>query len=84
MYKRQAIPTASDEEALDLYEKLNLIYLQEVPAVSLMYRPQYFHEVNETVWTNYPEEGNEKNIPPMYCCAGYGIAALYELELVEE
>lgn len=79
-----AIPTASDEEALDLYEKLNLIYLQEVPAVSLMYRPQYFHEVNETVWTNYPEEGNEKNIPPMYCCAGYGIAALYELELVEE
>ena len=78
-----AIPTASDEEALDLYERLNLLYLQEAPAVSLMYRPQYFHEVNETVWTNYPEEGNENNIPPLYCLAGYGIAALYELELVE-
>ncbi len=78
-----AIPTATEEEALDLYERLNLLYLQEVPSVSLMYRPQMFHEVNETVWTNYPEQGNENDVPPLVCTAGYGVAALYELELVE-
>ena len=42
-----------------------------------MYRPAVFHAVNESVWTNYPEEGDGRNIPPADC-----IAALYDLELV--
>ena len=45
-----------------------------------MYRPSVFHAVNESVWTNFPNEDNQ--IPPMDCTDGYGIAALYELELV--
>ncbi len=47
-----------------------------------MYRPEMFHAVNESVWTNYPEAGDGNNIPPTCCTDGYGIAALYNLELV--
>ena len=80
----KAIPTTTDPEALKaLYTEATEIYLSEVPSFSLMYRPGLFHAVNETVWTNYPEEGDGRNIPPMMCVGGYGIAALYDLELVE-
>ena len=46
-----------------------------------MYRPEVFHAVYEGVWTGYPAAGG--NIPPMDCTDGYGIAALYNLELVD-
>lgn len=75
------IPHETDEAVLkEYYTELSQIYLTDVPSVSLMYRPQLFYSVNETVWTNYPEEGDD--IPPTDCTDGYGIAALYELELV--
>ena len=77
------IPLTSDEEELKaLYTKATEIYLTEVPSFSLMYRPTTFHAVNESVWTNYPEDGDGRNIPPADCTDGYGIAALYDLELV--
>jgi peptide/nickel transport system substrate-binding protein len=77
------IPLTSDEEELKaLYTEITKIYLTEVPSFSLMYRPEMFHAVNESVWTNYPEAGDGNNIPPTCCTDGYGIAALYNLELV--
>ena len=77
------IPLTSDPEELKaLYTEAIQIYLTEVPSFSLMYRPAVFHAVNESVWTNYPEDGDGRNIPPADCTDGYGIAALYELELV--
>ena len=77
------IPLTTDEAELkDLYTKLTEIYLTEVPSFSLMYRPSVFHAVNETVWTNFPSGDDGRNIPPADCTDGYGIAALYELELV--
>ena len=80
-----AIPLTTDEEELKaLYTEATEIYLSEVPSFSLMYRPTAFHEVNESVWTGYPEEGDGTNIPPTVLTDGYGIAALYNLELVEE
>ena len=76
------IPGTSDPEELKaLYTELTKIYLTEVPSFSLMYRPSVFHAVNESVWTNFPSD--ENGIPPMDCTDGYGIAALYILELVE-
>lgn len=75
------IPLTTDEAELKaLYTKLVEIYLTEVPSFSLMYRPSVFHAVNESVWTNFPND--ENGIPPMDCTDGYGIAALYILELV--
>jgi peptide/nickel transport system substrate-binding protein len=79
----KAIPLTTDEEELKaLYTEAVEIYLTEVPSFSLMYRPSFFHAVNETVWTNYPEDGDGRNIPPSDCTDGYGIAALYDIELV--
>ena len=49
-----------------------------------MYRPEQFHAVNESVWTGYPEKDDGNNIPPANLTDGYGIAALYNLELVGE
>lgn len=77
------IPLTTDEAELNkLYTEATEIYLTEVPSFSLMYRPAVFHAVNESVWTNYPEDGDGRNIPPADCTDGYGIAALFDLELV--
>ena len=76
------IPVTTDEAELkEIYTELTKIYLTEVPSFSLMYRPALFHAVNETVWTNFPSDDG-RNIPPLDCTDGYGIAALYDLELV--
>ena len=77
------IPLTTDhDELVKLYTELVKIYLTDVPSFSLMYRPSVFHAVNESVWTNFPTGDDGRNIPPMDCTDGYGIAALYELELV--
>ena len=79
----QQIPLTTDEAELkQLYTEAVRIYLTEVPSFSLMYRPGRFFAVNESVWTNFPEAGDGRNIPPSCCTEGYGIAALYELQPV--
>ena len=81
----KTIPLTSDEAELKaLYTEATKIYLDEVPSFSLMYRPEQFHAVNETVWTGYPEKDDGNNIPPSDCTDGYGIAALYNVSLVGE
>jgi peptide/nickel transport system substrate-binding protein len=79
-----AIPKETDPAKLKaLYTEAVQLYLAEVPSFALMYRPQLFHAVNESVWTNYPELGDGNNIPPTNLMCGYGLAGLYNLELVE-
>ena len=80
-----AIPGESDPEALtELYTELVRIYLSDIPSFTLMYRPQSFHTVNETVWTNFPhqEDGTNPPVPPLDCTDGWSIACLYNIELV--
>ena len=78
------IPSETDAAKVKEYytEAVN-IYLTDVPSFSLMYRPDQFHAVNESVWTNYPEMDDGNNIPPMILVNGYGIAALYKIGLVQ-
>lgn len=77
------IPAETDAAKLkDYYTEAVEIYLTEVPSFSLMYRPDQFHAVNESVWTSYPEMGDGNNIPPMILLNGYGIAGLYKIELL--
>ena len=64
-----------------LWTRLNILYLQEMPAAGLMYRPALFHTVNASVWTGFPKLGDGSNIPPTICIDGYGIRALYNLRL---
>ena len=81
----QAIPGESDPDKLtEIYTELVRIYLTDIPSFTLMYRPQNFHTVNETVWTNFPHEGDGTNppVPPLNLTDGWSIAGLYNLELV--
>lgn len=80
-----AIPLTQDEAQLkEYYTRLSQILLEDVPCFALMYRPGEFYIVNESVWTNYPAADDGRGIPPLECTDGWGIAGLYELELVDE
>jgi len=81
----QQIPTETDPAKLkDIYTQLVKIYLTDVPSFTLMYRPQSFHTVNESVWTNFPYDGDGSNppVPPLDLMDGWSVAGLYNLELV--
>jgi peptide/nickel transport system substrate-binding protein len=81
----QAIPAETDPAALkEMYTELVQIYLTDIPSFTLMYRPQSFHAVNESVWTGFPYQGDgsEPPIPPLDCTDGWSIACLYNLTLV--
>ncbi len=79
-----AIPQETDPLQLKAdYTDLTRIYLTDVPSFALMYRPQSFHTVNETIWTGFPHQGDGFNppIPPLDLTDGYSIAGLYHLSL---
>lgn len=81
----QAIPSETDPDQLyEMYTELVSMYLEDIPSFTLMYRPQSFHTVNESVWTGFPfaGDGSEPPIPPLNCTDGWAIACLYNLELV--
>jgi peptide/nickel transport system substrate-binding protein len=81
----QAIPSETDPAKLkEMYTELVKIYLTDIPSFTLMYRPQSFHAVNETVWTNFPHEGDgtDPPVPPLDLTDGWSIAGLYNLTLV--
>jgi peptide/nickel transport system substrate-binding protein len=81
----KAIPGMTDPaEIKAAYTELVKIYLTDVPSFTLMYRPQSFHTVNESVWTNFPHQGDGTNppVPPLDMTDGWAIAGLYNLELV--
>jgi peptide/nickel transport system substrate-binding protein len=83
----EAIPTETDPDQLkEIYTDLVEIYLTDVPSFTLMYRPQSFHAVNESVWTNFPYEGDGTNppVPPLNLTDGWSVAGLYNLELVNQ
>jgi peptide/nickel transport system substrate-binding protein len=79
------IPSLTDPaEIKATYTQLVQIYLTDVPSFTLMYRPQSFHTVNESVWTGFPhqDDGTNPPVPPMDCTDGWGVACLYNLSLV--
>ncbi len=83
----QSIPQESDPAKLKAtYTELVKDYLTDVPSFTLMYRPQAFHTVNESVWTGYPHEGDGTTppVPPLDLTDGWSIAGLYNLKLVQK
>jgi peptide/nickel transport system substrate-binding protein len=81
----KAIPAETDPDKLkEMYTELVRIYLTDIPSFTLMYRPDLFHAVNETVWTGFPhqDDGSDPPVPPTICLDGYGVACLYNITLV--
>jgi peptide/nickel transport system substrate-binding protein len=81
----QAIPSETDPAELkEMYTELVKIYLTDIPSFTLMYRPQSFHAVNESVWTGFPHQGDGTSppVPPLNLTDGWSIAGLYNLTLV--
>jgi len=82
----QALPSETDPDVLkELYTGLVEAYLTDIPSFTLMYRPQSFHAVNESVWTNFPhaDDGTTPPVPPLDMTDGWAIAGLYNLTLVD-
>jgi peptide/nickel transport system substrate-binding protein len=66
------LPSTTDEARLrQLHTELNRIFLQDLPAIPIMYRPFQFYNVNNTYWTGWPKDGDGTTNPPMIeRCAG--------------
>jgi peptide/nickel transport system substrate-binding protein len=82
----QAIPAETDPANLiSDFTELTSIYLTDIPSFTIMYRPQSFHTVNESIWTNFPhqDDGSNPPIPPLDLIDGYSVAGLYNLSLVK-
>jgi peptide/nickel transport system substrate-binding protein len=82
----KSIPTETDPAKVKAaYTELVKIYLTDIPSFTLMYRPQSFHTVNESVWTNFPHDGDGTTppVPPLDLTDGWSIAGLYNLTLVK-
>ncbi len=83
----QSIPGMTDPAELKkTFTELVKLYLTDIPSFTLMYRPQAFHTVNETVWTGFPHEGDGTNppVPPLDLTDGWSIAGLYNLKTVNQ
>ena len=81
----KSIPGETDPAKLKAtYTELVKIYLTDVPSFTLMYRPDLFHTVNESVWTGFPHtgDGTTPPVPPMICTDGWSAACLYNIHLV--
>jgi peptide/nickel transport system substrate-binding protein len=81
----KTLPAETDEAKLKAtYTELVKIYLTDVPSFTLMYRPDQFHAVNESVWTGFPhqDDGTDPVVPPMDCIDGWSVACLYNIHLV--
>ncbi|MER3437825.1 MAG: ABC transporter substrate-binding protein [Chloroflexota bacterium] len=83
-YKNDAVGPLLDKAAqadeagqIELYQELDAIFMQDVPAIPLMYRPDEFYEYNETHWTGFPNEDNPTGPPQQ---TGAGIKILYNLK----
>jgi len=78
------IPTLTDEvEKVKAYRKLNIIFMEDMPALPLAYLPEQFYEFSTKNWTNFPTEDNPY-APPQCLCFGAGTKSLWQIKSVAE
>ncbi len=74
------IPVTRDrEKQLELYAELDIKFMEEAPAIPLMYRPDVFHTWTERYWTNFPTQDNPY-APPQIATDGAAIRTLFNIE----
>ncbi len=78
-----AIPLMTNEaELAEAYSKLDRIFMEDVAAIPLLYRPWLFYTFNETHWTGFPDAENPY-APPQDGEIGAGIDLLYNIKPIE-
>jgi len=73
----RAAASQNEAEQKELFAELDRIFMQDAPAIPLMYRPLEFYEYNESVWTGFPNADNPV-APPQQ--GGAGIRILYVIK----
>ena len=78
------IPTLLDKEEMKkAYRELNMIFMQDLPALPVVYRPEEFYDYSNVHWTNFATEDNPY-APPQLPCFGAGRNMLWEIKLAEK
>ncbi|HQF55065.1 MAG TPA: ABC transporter substrate-binding protein [Fibrobacteria bacterium] len=79
----KAIPLVTDSAALKkAYVELNNIFLDDQPAIPLVYLPEQFYQFSTKTWTNWPTEKNSYG-PPQLPWVSAGINTLWQLQLAK-
>ncbi|MBD3346570.1 MAG: ABC transporter substrate-binding protein [Chitinivibrionales bacterium] len=75
-----ALPELSDDAAIkEAYHELNRLFMQEMPAIPLMYRPWHFYQFSTKHWENFPTS-DDPYAPPQCLMVGAGVKALWQLD----
>ena len=76
----KAIPLMTDSAALKkAYAELNDIFLDDQPAIPLVYLPEQFYQFSTKNWTGWPTEKNP-TAPPQLPWVSSGIKTLWQLK----
>lgn len=59
------------------------IWLDELPCIPLMYRPNAFYTINESHWTGFPVNGDGSGVPPTFD-VGAGVKMFYMIKPVAQ
>ncbi|MGM0461250.1 MAG: ABC transporter substrate-binding protein [Fibrobacterota bacterium] len=68
-----------DAQREDAYGRLNRMFMREVPAIPLMYRPSVFYQFNTHIWKGFPTYDDGKGISPQNMNVGASVQGLWEL-----
>ncbi len=78
-----AIPLMTDEEQKTAaYHVLNRIFMEDQPAIPVVYLPEQFYEFSDRVWTNWPNEENPY-APAQLPWVASGTKILWHLKLAK-
>jgi peptide/nickel transport system substrate-binding protein len=76
----KVIPVTSDTAALKkAYAELNDIFLDDQPAIPLVYLPEQFYQFSTRNWTGWPTEKNP-TAPPQLPWVSAGTKTLWQLK----
>lgn len=72
---------ASKDDAVKktYYTELNQLFLTDIPAIPMYYRPTYFYTFSDKVWSNFPTADSAKRLPGSFF-DGAGYFGLFDLE----
>ena len=74
-----AMKTEDPAQVAQIYRALNVIFMQEMPVIPLMYRPEFYYEYNQKHWSNFPNAANPY-ASSQCLMAGSCVRALWEIK----